>query len=150
MEYLPKGRRDEFRQKLQNAYEQPTYDEAKKGLAKIKTELRGINLSAVNSLEEGLEETLTLHRLGLFEKLGTSFKTTNAIENVNSLLAIYTDRVCYWKNSEQRQRWVATALLEIEPRLRKVRGYQHLAQLRLAMAQLTDKSTTSAAWRAAA
>jgi transposase-like protein len=139
LEYLPKSRRDEFRRKLQDAYEQPTYDEAKSRLSRIKTELRGINLSAVNSLEEGFEETLTLHRLGLFEALGRTFKTTNAIENVNSLLGIYTDRVDYWKNSEQRQRWVATALLEIEPRLRKVAGYQHLVQLRSAMAQFVGK-----------
>jgi putative transposase len=149
LEYLPKGRRDEFRRKLQGAYEQPTYDEAKKQLNKIKAELRGINLSAVNSLEEGFEETLTVHRLGLFEKLGTSFKTTNAIENVNHQLAIYTDRVCYWKNSEQRQRWVATALLETEPRLRKVRGYQHLPQLRSAMAQFVGKQHARAELKAA-
>jgi transposase-like protein len=139
LKYLPKGRQDEFRRKLQNAYEQPTYDEAKKQLNKIKAELRPINLSAVNSLEEGFEETLTLHRLGLFEELGRSFKTTNVIENVNSLLGIYTDRVDYWKNSEHRQRWVATALLKIEPKLRKVAGYQHLKQLRSAMASLAVK-----------
>jgi hypothetical protein len=53
----------------------------------------------VNSWEEGFGETLRLHRLGLFEKLGRSFKTTNALENVNSLLGIYTDRVDYWKQS---------------------------------------------------
>jgi transposase-like protein len=143
LEYLPKGRQDEFRRRLQDAYEQPTYEQAKKQLGRIKAELRGINLSAVHSLEEGFEETLTLHRLGLFAELGRSFKTTNALENVNSLLGIYTDRVDYWKNSEQRQRWVATALLEIEPRLRKVAGYQHLRQLRAAMAQLTGKRRTS-------
>jgi putative transposase len=139
LEYLPKGRRDEFRRKLQGAYEQPTYEAAKKALQSIKSELRRINLSAMNSLEEGFEETLTLHRLGIFEILGTAFKTTNAIENVNKLLAIYTDRVCYWKNSEQRQRWVATALLETEPRLRKIRGYEHLPQLRAALAQFVGK-----------
>lgn len=136
LKYLPKGRQDEYRRKLQNAYEQPTYDEAKKQLGKIKVELRRINLSAVNSLEEGFEETLTLHKLGLFKELGRSFKTTNVIENVNSLLGIYTDRVDYWKTSEQRQRWVATALLRIEPKLRKVAGYQHLKQLRSAIAPL--------------
>jgi len=109
-----------------------------------------MNLSAVNSLEEGFEETLTLHRLGLFEQLGRSFKTTNPIENVNSLLGIYTDRVDHWKNSEQRQRWVATALLEAEPRLRKVAGYQHLKQLRSAMALLTGKRKISTELEAAA
>ena len=139
IQYLPVSRQSEFRRKLQGAYEQPTYDAAKKMLSAIKRELQGINLSAVHSLEEGLEETLTLHRLGLFEQLGRSFKTTNMIENVNSLLGIYTDRVDYWKNSEQRQRWVATALLEIEPRLRTVCGYQHLKHLRSAMAQYVVK-----------
>jgi putative transposase len=150
LKYLPHGRQAEFRRRLQDAYEQPTYDEAKKQLGKIKTELRGLNLSAVNSLEEGFEETLTLHRLGLFEQLGRSFKTTNPIENVNSLLGIYTDRVDYWKNSEQRQRWVATALLETEPRLRKVAGYQHLRQLRSTMAQFVGKQRMSRELKAAA
>jgi transposase-like protein len=150
LEYWPKSRRDEFRRKLQDAYEQPTYEEAKSRLGRIKTELRAINLSAVNSLDEGFEETLTLHRLGLFEQLGRTFKTTNAIENVNSLLGIYTDRVDYWKNSEQRQRWVATALMEIEPRLRKVAGYQHLVQLRSAMAQFVVKRTSAKELKAAA
>jgi len=150
LKYLPKARQAEFRRKLQGAYEQPTYDDAKKQLNRIKAELRGMNLSAVNSLEEGFEETLTLHRLGLFEKLGRSFKTTNAIENVNSLLGIYTDRVDYWKNSEQRQRWVATALLTLEPRLRTLMGYQHLKQLRSTMAQCVGKRKTSVELKAAA
>ena len=139
LEYLPKGRRAEFRKKLQNAYEQKTYDGARKLLEAIKRELKPINLSAVNSLEEGFEETLMLHRLGMFEKLGSSFKTTNCIENVNRLLGIYTDRVCYWKNSHQRQRWVATALMEMEPSLRKVRGHQHLPQLRTLMQQFVGE-----------
>lgn len=150
LNYLPESRKGEYRRKLQSAYEQPTYDEAKKQLNKIKLELRGLNLSAVNSLEEGFEETLTLHRLGLFEQLGRSFKTTNPIENVNSLLGIYTDRVDYWKNSEQRQRWVATALLETEPKLRKVAGYQHLRQLRSTMALLVGKRKSTMELKTAA
>jgi len=150
LKYLPKARQDEFRRKLQGAYDQPTYETAKKALETIKRELRGVNVSAVNSLEEGFEETLTLHRLGMFEKLGRSFKTTNVIENVNSLLGIYTDRVDYWKNSEQRQRWVATALLQIEPRLRAVRGYRHLQELRSAMTLLIKKQKKEEGLKAAA
>lgn len=93
-----------------------------------------LNLQLIlNSLEEGLEETLTLHRLGLFKQLGESFKTTNCIENIMRLVGIYTDRIGYWKNSNQRQRWVGMALREIEPNLRKVRGYRHLKELRAAM-----------------
>ena len=133
LKYLGEERKSAFRRRLQAAYELPTYEKAKKRLEAIKRELMLINKSAVTSLEEGFEETLTLHRLGLFTKLGRSFKTTNCIENVNKGLAIYTDRVTYWQNSDQRQRWVGTALLEIEPRLNRVQGYKCLEQLRAAM-----------------
>ena len=133
LDYLPKEKREIFRRKLQNAYEQPSYELAKKALGAIRQELKLLNQSAVNSLDEGLEETLLLQRLGMFEKIGKSFKTTNCIENVNKQLELYTGRVSRWQNSDQRRRWVATALLEIEPRLRVVRGYEHLKELREAM-----------------
>jgi len=41
--------------------------------------------------------------------------------------------VDYWKNSSQKQRWLATALLEIEPRLNRIRGYRYLPELRTAI-----------------
>ena len=104
----------------------------------MRKELQLINLSAVNSLQKRLEETLTLHRLGLAGKLSVSFRTTNCMELLNLQLEIYTGRVCYWKNSKQRQRWEATALLEIEDNLRRVKGYKHHAQLRRAMVNLNQ------------
>jgi len=131
--YLPKGEQVKFRQKLQEAYEKPTYAEAKGALGKIHKELRLLNQSAAASLEEGLEETLTLHRLGLFEKLGTSFKTTNVIESIQARLGQYTDKVDYWRNSDQKQRWVAAALSDLEPRLRRVKGMRYLPELREAI-----------------
>ena len=139
LKYLDKSHQSNFRRKLQSAYEQPTYEAAKKKLNLIKRELAILNQSAVRSLEEGLEETLTLHRLGMFPKLGISLKTTNCIENIMRQVGIYTDRVSYWKNSDQRQRWVGTALQEIEPKLRIVRGYRHLKELRGAMKNLNYK-----------
>lgn len=131
--YLAKERRAEWKRRLQSAYEQTSYELAKKALGTLKLELKEINLSAAGSLNEGLEETLMLQRLGMFEKLGKSFKTTNCIENVNKSLELYTGRVSRWQNSDQRQRWVATALLEIEPRLNCVMGHEHLKELREAM-----------------
>ena len=131
--YLPKGEQKKFRSKLQEAYEKPTYAEAEEALEKIHKELRLLNQSAAASLEEGLEETLTLHRLGLFEKLGTSFKTTNVIESIQARLGQYTDKVDYWRNSDQKQRWVAAALSDLEPRLRRVRGMKYLPELRRAI-----------------
>jgi putative transposase len=137
--YLDKENQEAFRSKLQAAYQLPTYDKAKARLEAIERELRLINESSVTSLKEGLEETLTLHRLGMFEKLGESFKTTNCIENVNKQLATKTDRVDRWQNSNQRQRWVATAMLEIEPRLRKVKGHKFLTELREKMKTSSTK-----------
>ncbi|MFQ5544195.1 MAG: IS256 family transposase [Nitrospiria bacterium] len=144
--YLPKSEQKRFRKKLQKAYEQESYQQAKQKLYTVRKELQLINESAVRSLDEGLEETLTLHRLGLFEQLGVSLKTTNCIESLNSQLEQYTRRVRYWKNSNQRQRWVATALLEIEPSLRRVKGYRFLPLLKNNMGKYTqEKNQTNAA-----
>ena len=133
--YLDKKHQGEFRGKLQDAYDELTYDVARQKLMNVRQELKRLNVSAVASLDEGLEETLTLHRLGVFSELGTSFKTTNCIESLNSMVGQYTGRVTSWKNSDQRQRWVASALLEVEPWLRRVKGHRLLKKLRLAMKQ---------------
>jgi transposase-like protein len=122
-----------FKGKLQAAYEKQTYAAAKAALQRVRSELAKINASAAASLSEGFEETLTLHRLGLFAELGRSFKTTNCIENLNALVGQYTDKVDCWRNADQKHRWLATALLDIEPRLRKVAGYQYLSRLRAAL-----------------
>jgi len=131
--YLAKDKQEEYRQKLRIAYHKPTYQGAKRALLVIKEELLKINQSAANSLEEGLEETLTLHRLDLFKELGRSFKTTNVIESINARVAQYTDKIDYWKNSSQKLRWMASALLDVEPRLRKVKGKKYLMRLREAI-----------------
>lgn len=139
LSYLSETDKNYFRPKLQGAYEKSSYTEAKEALKGIRTELSRINLSAVNSLDEGFEDTLMLQRLGLFEPLGTSFKTTNVIENVNKLVETKTNRVCHWKNSDQRQRWLGAVLLTVEPKLRKVKGYRYLPLLRLAMQRMNQK-----------
>jgi hypothetical protein len=84
-------------------------------------------------LPDQFEETLTLHRLGLFKELGISLKTTNSLESINAQVERMTRKVTRWRNSDQRQRWLASALLEIEPRLRKIKGYRHLPQLQQAL-----------------
>ena len=89
--YLPKNQQDVFRRKLQSAYAQPTHEGATAALQQVRRELAVLNLSAVNSLDEGLEETLTLHKLGLIQELGTSFKTTNCLESIASV-RLHTQR----------------------------------------------------------
>jgi transposase-like protein len=143
--YLPASKQATFRNKLQRAYDQPTYSQAKVALKKVRAELNLLNQSAVTSLDEGLEETLTIHRLGLLKELGRSFKTTNCIENLNSLIAHRTGKVDFWRNSEQKQRWLATAILDIEPRFRKVVGYRHLPRLRAALQSPSNRNSKAVA-----
>jgi len=131
--HLPKSRQARMRKRLKLAQELPDYEKAKAALMKIHAELELTNESAAASLLEGIEETLTLQKLGLMSELGRSFRTTNVIESVQSLIGHRTDKVDHWKNSNQLHRWYAAALLDIEPRLRKVSGYKHLYKLRQAL-----------------
>jgi putative transposase len=128
--YLAKSEQKHWRGRLQRAYNRPTYEEARDELLKLREELEEINQSAVESLDEGFEETLTLHRLGMFGVLGRSLKTTNILESVNSQAEERCGRVDHWKNSNQKHRWLAASLVDIEPRLHRLLGYRHLPALR--------------------
>ncbi|MFY9271154.1 MAG: hypothetical protein WAO55_15530, partial [Candidatus Manganitrophaceae bacterium] len=77
-----------------------------------------------------MEETLTLHRLGVCGALASSFATTNVLESINAQRGRLTRNVTRWRNGDQKQSWVASALLDIEPRLRRVKRYRPLPQLR--------------------
>lgn len=138
--YLPEEKQKAYRIKLQQAYELPNYKQAKSALMALHRELAPINRSAANSLLEGLEETLTLHRLGVFAELGESLKTTNCIENLNSQLVKYIRKVKYWQNSDQLHRWIASGLIEIEQRMRKISNYKKLYLLREALVKAIPQS----------
>ena len=127
--YLPKGEQVLWRRKLQAAYAHPTYAAAKRALARLQEELAVRNASAAASLAEGLEETLTLHRLGVFPDVGTSFKTTNLIESVMARVEERTARVDHWRTSDQKLRWCAAALWAIEAQFRRVKGCDKLPLL---------------------
>lgn len=138
--YLKEELKPVFRSRIQRAYDEPTYKEAKSALIDILNELEKINYSAANSLREGFEETLTLHRLGVNKILGQSFSTTNCIENVNSLLVKYTRKVRRWRNSDMIARWIAVALDIIEPKLKRVNKFRRLNQLRAAILEEIAKN----------
>ncbi|MCH8121918.1 MAG: hypothetical protein IH853_02230 [Bacteroidetes bacterium] len=120
----------------------PTYDEAKEALADIHRELLGVNRSAANSLMEGIEETLTLHRLDIFEELGRSLKTTNSIESLNSQLGKYLRRVKHWMHGDQRQRWVAMGILEAEKTMGRIQHWEKLPMLRAALQENIKRNQT--------
>ena len=147
--HLAKHEQAAWRQRLQRAYNRPDYDEARSALETLLGELDERNQSAAGSLAEGLDETLTLHRLGVYGVLGLSLKTTNCLESVNGLIEERCAKVDRWQTSHQRHRWLATALLDIEPRLRRVRGYRHLPMLRDALKRELKIDTTTSKKQAA-
>ena len=77
----------------------------------------------------------TIHRLGLADRLGTSLSTTNGLASILTLVEQRVGKVDRWTTSDQKQRWLATTLLELELRLRRLRGYRALPQLRVALKQ---------------
>jgi transposase-like protein len=131
--YLPKADQKTWRRKLQRAYEETTYEAAKERLTDLHAELQQINRKAARSLQEGLEDTLTLHRLGLFDELGKSLKTTNCIESLMGDVEEYTRNVKRWHHSPQRHWWMAPALLEAEDGFRRLFGYDDLPKLKAAL-----------------
>lgn len=121
--YLPQRYHPEIDRKIKAIYAMKTHQEAASALGHLVAELERINVSAANSLREGMEETLTMHRLGVPEILRKSFSTTNLIESAFSYGRRVIRNVKRWKTSEQAHRWTATALVLTEKRFRRIRGY---------------------------
>jgi len=130
LNYLNENKQDHYKRRINQAYRSDDYGQARKLIKEIITDLKTDNLSASRSMEEGLEETLTLHRLELIEDFRRSFATTNCIENLNSQIEKYLRKVKHWKTSTQKYRWVASALLDIENRMRRVDNCSKLSEMR--------------------
>jgi len=128
-EYLPKNAQGDYDRRIRNAYAMTNYAEAKTELQKIFRQLERVNPSAARSLEEGLEETLTVHRLGVGEWLRRSLTNTNPIESCLSTVERVARNVKRWHAGDQALRWTATGLLEAERKFRKVKGFRELIAL---------------------
>ncbi|MFN3486759.1 MAG: IS256 family transposase, partial [Planctomycetota bacterium] len=111
------------------------YEEALSLLKKTVEHLRLINGDAAKSLEDGMEETLTVVKLGLPEPLRKSFSTTNPLESVFDQVRYRTGRVKRWRNGKGQMvlRWTAAAALETERRFHKVKGHKLLSLLAAAL-----------------
>jgi putative transposase len=129
-EYLPENCQKDYDRRMRNAYAMSSYAEAKAGLEKIFRQLERINPSAARSLEEGLEETLTVHRLGIAGVLRRKLATTNPIESCLSTVQRVARNVKRWREGNQPLRWTATGLLEAEKKFRRIKGYQELLVLK--------------------
>lgn len=122
-EYLPENCQRDYDRRMRNAYAMNNYTDAKAALEKIFRQLDRINPSAARSLEEGLEETLTVHRLGVGAVLRRKLATTNPIESCLSTVQRVARNVKRWREGNQPLRWTATGLLEAEKKFRRIKGY---------------------------
>ena len=112
--------------KMRNAYAMREYGDAKRALDTLLRELMDLNPSAARSLEEGMEETLAVHRLRVPEKLRATLRSTNPIESTFDKVEVVCRNVKRWQGGDQYLRWVASGLLWAESRWNRVHGHREI------------------------
>lgn len=132
--YLPKEYQSQYDRRMQAAWAMTDYDDARKALQSVVRDLERVNTKAAESLREGFEESLTLHRLGLPAVLRKSLQTTNLIESPFSFVRKVLRNVKRWQRSgAQAERWIAAATVQMEKRFRRINGCHSLSVLRSAL-----------------
>jgi len=137
-DHLPQERRAYVRRQMRDAYKSKSAKTAKMMLGQLASwlEANGED-SAAASLREGLDETLTVLRLGLPTTLCRTFSTTNAIENMNGTLRRVIRNVKRWQGEAMIQRWVALGVAEAQRGFRRVKGH---GQMNLLVAAIRPKT----------
>jgi putative transposase len=139
IEQLPESMRAQVRASMRQAYRTSNADKAKQQLVNLARRLRDAHPGAAASLEEGLDETLTVKRFALPSQLERILSTTNAIENLMGSIRGHTHRVKKWKDGRMMLRWVATALQDASTRFRRVMmGRNGMSELAAALRGSTN------------
>jgi len=133
IEQLPESMRTSVRRAMRQAYGSRNVKRAKKQLQNLARRLRDEHPGASSSLEEGLDETLTVMTFGLPQWLERTLSTTNAIENLIGSARDLGRRVKRWRNARMIVRWIATACIEAEKRFHRVRDHRGLRSLLAAL-----------------
>jgi putative transposase len=139
--HLSEEHHEELGQRLSAAYHETNATQALTLLRATVKWLRRISPAAAASLEEGLEETLTVVRLGVPELLRKTLATTNPIESAFSVAESVTRRVKRWRDGDMRERWCVAGLLDAERRFNRVKGHKYLPQLLTALDRLVASLT---------
>ena len=145
LDYLPEEMQVSVERSMKQAWNADSAELGERQLRRLASSLEREHPSAAASLREGLEETLTVQRLGLRGTLLRTLRTTNPIENLNSSIANYTRNVKRWRGGGSMiRRWVASALCEAEHRFRRVRGYREMPALINTLDQLSKTDLENA------
>jgi transposase-like protein len=127
--HVPEKHHAALGRRLSEAYHETSYATAKSSLEATARWLERINPDAASSLREGLEETLTVVRLGVPRALRRTLATTNPIESALSVTRRVTARVTRWRDGDMRRRWCVAGLLRAEARFHRVKGYRGMPAL---------------------
>jgi transposase-like protein len=129
LDHLPERDRSAVKARLGRAWQETDHDRALEQLTALAIELDRDHPGAAASLREGMEETLTVTRLGITGKLKLTLQTTNPCESMISTVRVIQRNVKHWSSGDMCLRWTAAGMLEAETRFRKVQGYRGLATL---------------------
>ena len=129
LDHIAEDKRPLVAKKLNEAYAMEDFAAARKALDGLHGELMQINPSAARSLAEGLDETLTVHRLHVPQQLRRTLASTNIIESAFSIVETVCRNVKRWHGGDQRERWIGSGLLIAEKKFRRVRGYKQIPGL---------------------
>jgi transposase-like protein len=142
-DHLPERDRPAIKQRLRSAWRLDDHAAALERLRALVAELERSHPGAAASLREGLEETLTLQRLGIRGSLKTTLASTNPCESMIECVRRTSRNVKRWQSGDMALRWTAAGMLEAERQFRKVIGYRDLAKLALAIEHDLDRPTAA-------
>ena len=133
MQHLPERDRPPIKARLRRAWRETDYPRALEQLRVLADELERTHPGAAGSLREGMDETLTVIKLGIKGKLRRTLESTNPCESMIDCVRTTQRNVKHWSSGEMGLRWTAAGMLEAERQFRKVIGYTDLPRLAVAI-----------------
>ena len=133
------------RRALRQVWELDDADKAEKLIRNLAQRLEREAPGVSKSILEGLDEILTVTRLGLPDELRRSLACTNIIENVMGTIRRVSRNVKRWQSASMALRWAAAAMHEAKKGFRRLKAYKQLPALRAALAAHYDKQSNNSA-----
>jgi transposase-like protein len=125
--YLPPSKHSEARRRMRVALGMERLEDANAEMGRVVSWLRSVNSSAAESLEEGFDELLTVHALGVGGTLRRSLVTTNPIESAFDTVRSVSRRVKRWRDAAMAMRWAGTGLAAAQSQFRRLKGCRQMA-----------------------
>ena len=144
LEYLSKTDRSWVSRRMSQAYDENSEQKARTMLLALGDQLQRINPDAAKSLLEGLDETLTVQRLGLPRQVRLSLRSTNIVESAHNGVRDRSRNVKRWRDGMHVERWTAASLLETAKSFRRIRGCDHMSVFAAALNNYRQQETEAA------